>query len=264
MTDLATERLGDPHGAPVVVVHGTMDRAAGFRRSARRCSGLDVVIYDRRGYADSRDRGLSPDLAAQVGDLREVVEWLGRSPVTLVGHSFGGLICAHFAIETPSAVRSLGLWEPPMPWLAWYRSAVGERARQLGEQHDGAAAAEAFLRAMVGDRIWDRMPEAMRAERRSEGAALLADLEMCRRPEAQFDPAALTVPTIVGWGTESPERFGRSTALLLEELPNAWGIEVAEASHGVHLSHPQEFAAFMQATAARGEPNPPEPAGSEA
>lgn len=252
MIDLAHERLGDRGGAPVVVVHGTMDRGGGFRRAARRCHGLDIVLYDRRGYAGSVDAGLSVSLEEQLDDLRGVLGWFDRSPVTLVGHSLGGLLCAHFAIESPAEVRSLGLWEPPMPWLEWYRSDIGERARQLGAERDGEAAAESFLRAMVGDRVWDRMPVSMRTQRRAEGSALLADLDMCRRPEARFDAASVATPTIVGWGSESPERFRRSAALLLESLPDAFGVEVAGSSHGVHLSHPDEFAAFIQASAARG------------
>lgn len=245
MDGLAVRRDGEPGGPTVIVVHGTMDRAAGFRRSVRRTHGLDVVLYDRRGYAASRSAGLSPSIGAQVQDLSAVVSWAGDGPVVVVGHSLGGLIGAHLSINEPARVAALGLWEPPMPWLEWYTSSAGEGALRIGQLRDGSAAAEFFLRAMVGDRIWERMPPSMRAERLAEGPALLADLDLCRRPEARFDPADLRCPVVIGCGSESHERFRRSAALLAEEVPGAVTFEIPGANHGAHLSHPDEFARFM-------------------
>lgn len=252
---LAVTRLGEGNGPTVVVVHGTMDRSAAFRRSARRVEGLDLVLYDRRGYSKSAGSGLSPDVASQVADLSRVVHWASSRPVVLVGHSLGGLISAHLAIAEPDRVRAVGLWEPPLPWVEWYRSSAGERALRLGRTTDGSAAAEYFLRAVVGDRIWERMPPDMQNERLAEGPTLLADLDLCRRPEARFEPVDLGCPAVVGWGSESPWRFRRSAAMLLDEMADAEGFEVEGAGHGVHLTHPTEFVRFIEATVDRGVPS---------
>ena len=81
---LAVDRMGDPAGPTIVIVHGTMDRAASFRRAVRKLPDHDVVLFDRRGYARSREAGSSPDIAAQVADLLAVVEWTGADDVCLV------------------------------------------------------------------------------------------------------------------------------------------------------------------------------------
>ena len=170
----------------------------------------------------------------------------------LVGHSLGALLSFHASLAAPDVVTCLGAWEPPLPWREEYSSALRDRPSVLGHLEDPEAAAEAFLRSMVGDRLWDRMPSAMRAERRAEGVALVADLQMCRRPEAEVDFHAVVRPTLLGCGAASAERFRWSARHLLEALPDAMLVEVAESQHGAHLSHPTEFAAFAAAARARG------------
>ena len=241
----------DADGPPIVIVHGTMDRAAGVRRTARALEGYDVVAFDRRGYAGSRDAGLSPHMADQVADLVAVIELLDRGAATIFGHSLGALVALHTAVVRPDLVAAVGAWEPPLPWFEWYGDSAGTRARDLARSEDPAAAAESFMRMMIGDRIWDRLPRATQDERRAEGQALVADLTLCRRPDARLDPSLVEVPVLVGFGSESPERFRRSAATLMGALPDPMSLEVADASHGVHLSHPTELATFARAAAAR-------------
>jgi pimeloyl-ACP methyl ester carboxylesterase len=249
---LAVDRLGDPDGPTVVIVHGTMDRASSFRRAARRAVGLDVVLYDRRGYARSLAAGVARDVPTQVADLLEVVAWTGAEDVCVVGHSLGGLLALHAAAARPDVISCVGAWEPPMAWFDWYTAGVGERAAALGRLEEPAAAAEHFLRGMIGEALWERMPQAMRDERRAEGVALVADLELCRLPSAALDFGTVRQPVLVGCGAESAERFRRSADHLMSHLPDAVLVEVAESNHGVHLSHPAEFGAFIVAARAQG------------
>ena len=73
-----------------------MDRHASFARlRARLAPSCDVLLYDRRGYAASRD--LEPQAAGiedHVADLLGLLE--GRAAL-LFGHSLGGDIALAFA-----------------------------------------------------------------------------------------------------------------------------------------------------------------------
>ena len=73
--------------------------------------------------------------------------------------------------------------------LAGYDVAVHFRS-------DPAAAAERFMRRLIGEARWDALPERTRATRRAEGVALVGELSDLRA-HAPWLPGAVTVPV---WG----------------------------------------------------------------
>lgn len=248
---LAVSRYGSPAGLPVVLIHGAMDRSAGFRRCIRHLPDHRVTTYDRRGYAGSLDAGISATMTESVADLLMIIDAETDGPVAVVGHSLGGLIALHAGLARPDRVVSVGAWEPPMPWLEWYVSNAASNALRVAANDEPGDAAEAFMRTMIGDRLWERLPLSIRTERRAEGPTLLADLEMTRSDASRLDLSQLVVPVTAGSGSDSQERFRRSAATLMAEVPGAMEIEVAGSNHGVHLSHPGEFAAMIAAVVAR-------------
>ena len=250
---LAAARFGDlaPGELPVVLVHGAMDRSSGLRRSVRHLQPSVVVTYDRRGYAGSLAAGISTTMAAQVADLLAVIGAVTDGAAVVVGHSLGGLIALHAAITAPDRVVAVGAWEPPMPWEEWYVSAAARAAMDVGDGLDPADSAERFMRSMIGDRLWERLPAEFRAERRAEGATLRADLTLSSAPETRLDLASVTVPVVAGFGSESPERFHLSAKAVAAGVPHGEVYEVQGSSHGVHLSHPSDFAGFVRAVLRR-------------
>jgi len=240
----------DAAGGPtVVLVHGSLDRGASFTRTIRRLSDLGVVTYDRRGYEGSFD-GSTLDLAGHIGDLLEVVAAIpGGRPVTAVGHSVGGDVVVGAALEQPTRFASLGAYEPPMPWLGLPRR-TAPRPWLPGDPGDEA---EAFFRRMVGDATWDRLPAEVRARRRAEGPALVADL-VAMRGEAPFDVTALRVPVVFGRGGPASAAHHRDTvAWLASHVPGAVLEEIDGAAHGAHLTHPDGFARLVRMAVALGE-----------
>ncbi|HET9690915.1 MAG TPA: alpha/beta hydrolase [Acidimicrobiales bacterium] len=231
---------GDPGAPPVVVVHGAMDRASSFGRLAKRLRDLDVIAYDRRGYAGSFDRGPSTCFDHQVDDLLEVLD---GAPAVLVGHSYGGNVVLAVAAEHPQLVPSAVVFEAPAPWEPWWPD------RSATDGRDPAEVAERFMRRMVGERTWGALPASTRAARRAEGATMLAEVAALGavRP---YDPAAVRAPVVVGWGAGSPEHLRQAARQLVDDLPDATGVEVAGSSHGVHLTHPGDLAALVRAAVA--------------
>ena len=244
------------HAAPdasaptVVVVHGAMDRAASFGRVARHLGDVTLVRYDRRGYARSAALGVGT-LDDHVADLLAVVD--GR-PVTVFGHSIGGVIALVAAQRSPELVRSLLVYEAPSPWSPWWPSRSGRAVTDpaADDQIDRSPAdeAEAFMRRAIGDRYWERLPARTRADRRSEGPALLADLASLRSG-APYDPRAIAAPTVVASGGETSGWHARAARELAVALANGELTTVAGAGHGVHLSHPTATAALVRQALAR-------------
>jgi len=232
--------------ALVVLIHGSMDRASSFAKVLRELPDAHVLAYDRRGYARSASTGPPPvDLDGQVDDLLELLD--GRRAV-LAGHSFGGDIAMAAAIREPGQIIALVAYEPPMPWLpTWPNDSAGNAALVAAGSSGPAAAAEAFMRRLVGDAVWERLPPGTRAARRAEGPALLADMA-CMHPPAgvPLDPARVTVPTVLGRGTHSRPHHRANCEHLPSLMPDAALVDIDGAGHGCHFSHPAAFADLVR------------------
>lgn len=246
---LAVYRRGAHDGAPgVLFVHGSMDRAAGFLRAARRLRAERLTLYDRRGYGRSVDAGTAGTIDELVADLLEVLDAGGASVV--VGHSLGAVVALAAAARAPDRIRAVGAFEPPLAWRPWWPAhSAGGRAREVAGAGPGAAA-EQFLRRILGDEAWEALPDATKARRRREGPALLADLAAVRAGPP-FDPASLTCPVVVGYGTATEARHRRACEELAGELHDVEVVAVEGAPHGAPSTHPDAFASFVRRAAAR-------------
>ena len=239
---------GDP--ATVVFVHGSLDRSAAFARVQRHLADLRVVRYDRRGYGRSLALGPAPSFAAQVDDLEDVV---ADQPAVVVGHSLGGVIALALAQRRPDLVRAVVAYESPMSWRPWWPTATAGSSAMAADV-DAEAAAERFMRRMVGDERWEALPERTRAQRRAEGPALVAEIRSVRDPDRPpYEPERVAVPVVAAHGTESVAHHRETARALAGEAPHAELVTVEGASHGVHLTHPAELARLARIALQRAE-----------
>jgi pimeloyl-ACP methyl ester carboxylesterase len=226
----------------VVLIHGSMDRGPSFSRVVTRLSDLRVLTYDRRGYHRSRHAlPLAYTLEEHVDDLFTVLA--GRH-VVVAGHSYGGAMALAAAWRRPEQIRAVVAYEPPTPWLPWWpkRSAGGSAAGARGPED----AAETFMRRVIGDARWERLPERTRARRRDEGHALMAEMASMRDDGAPFDATRVSVPTVIARGELSAPHHRRGAEALADLIPGAELVEVEGAGHGAHLTHPDAIAAIVR------------------
>jgi len=229
-------------GAPIVVlVHGAMDRSTSFAKVARRLEDLRVVRYDRRGYGHSRPAGPG-GIDEHLADLLAVI---GERPCTLVGHSYGGTLSMLAAEKRPDLIRSLLVYEPPLPWIAAYLGA-SRGVTALADAATPEDAAEQFMRFMIGSDRWDRLPARTKAERRAEGPALAADVEALREGVELFEIEQLAVPMVVARGSEASPRHVAACEHLVAQVAGAEAAVIDGAAHGGHLSHPGPFSELVR------------------
>ena len=243
--DLAVVESGDVHASLVALVHGSMDRMAGFTKLTRRLGDrYRVLRYDRRGYGQSRAVPGPYTIATHVDDL---VALLDGRPALVFGHSLGGNIALAAAQRHPDVVRGAITFESPLTWQPWWpRRTAGAVA------DDGAASpadvAERFMRRMIGDSLWERLPDKTRAERRAEGVALVGELTDLRANEP-WVASAISTPVIAARGELGAEHHARGMAWLAARLGCPL-VVVPGARHGAHSSHPDAMAALIDELAA--------------
>jgi pimeloyl-ACP methyl ester carboxylesterase len=231
-----------PADAPVIVlVHGSMDRSASLVRLARQLDeDFRVVRYDRRGYGRSKPHEGPFTVTAQVDDLRRVLD--GRRPVVTFGHSYGGNVALAAVARDPQVTASVCVFEVPLSWFDWW---PGTTRRWNTADTDPGDVAERFMRRVVGDSVWERLPGAVRAERRSEGWVLDREIHDLAAA-APWTAEQITVPVRAVYGAETAGHHRDATHLLAGLLSDEPAVCIEGAGHTGPATHPGAVAAAIR------------------
>lgn len=242
-TRIAYWRSGS--GDPLVLVHGTSaDHARWARVLPLLESRFSVIAIDRRGRGASGD---SPQYAIEreFEDIAAVIDEI-HEPVTLVGHSYGG-ICSLEASALTSGVARLILYEPPIPvGIEIYAPGILDRLDWLLEAHDREGILMTFMTEIV------QMPSTQ-AERFRElpgwdaRVALAHTVVRETRTHAhyRFEPdrwRQCGVPTQLLHGGDSPSFLVKATELLHATLPQSSIRVLPGQQHVAMETAPEMFA----------------------
>ena len=238
-----SESAGGPDAPIAVVVHGSMDRSAGLLRLSRRLDATHRVIrYDRRGYGRSAGLGPPWSVEANIDDLDALLADASPRSGIVFGHSFGGNVALGLASRRPDAVRAVIVYETPLSWLDWWPGDSAGAAAMAAD--DPGDAAEAFMRRLVGDAVWEGLPPSKRAERRAEGAAMVAELADLRRC-APWRGEEVAVPVLALRGERARPHHRSATQALVDMIPGCRSAVVAGAGHAGPHTHADAVVAAM-------------------
>jgi pimeloyl-ACP methyl ester carboxylesterase len=208
-----------------------------------------VVSLDQRGHGESQwavpAAYRTEDFAA---DLLGLMDALGWTRVTLVGHSMGGHNAMAFAAWHPARVAALVIVDSRPVIPAERLDVMRARGRRPPRVHATAEAAAATFRLLPRDTVAD--------------AALLAHMgrEAVGRRDGgwgwRFDPAThgerrpvdawpllgeITAPTLVVRGGRSPVLTAEMAERLRASIPGASLVTVPDAYHHLTLDAPAAF-----------------------
>ncbi|HEY4333056.1 MAG TPA: alpha/beta hydrolase [Ilumatobacteraceae bacterium] len=239
MTIIWSEEAGDPDTPLIALVHGSMDRSTGMLKLSRRLDDrFRVLRYDRRGYNRSGTPSADYSIGAQVADL---IELLAGRRALVIGHSYGGNVALAAAATHPDLVAGVAVYESPM---SWEPSWPGRAAGVVAEDRDPGESAERFMRMMLGDSLWESLPERTRMARRGEGATFVGEL----RQLASGPPwvaADIRCPLVVAYGTLAREHHRVAMRRLHEQVPGSELVVLDGCRHDAPLSHSALFASAI-------------------
>lgn len=234
--DIHLDITGPDTEISVILVHGTLDRAAGMARVAREISPhVRVSRYDRRGYARSNQLPGPFTVQQHIQDLCDIV---GDRRVVLIGHSFGGNVALGTAERLPQQVLGVSTYETPLSWMPWWS---GQSAGAAAMASDTDEAAQNFMIRLIGFRRWDALPDKTKAERKKEGPTLVGELSSLREGPP-WNPDNIQCELLAGVGTKASEHHRRGAEWIAENTPKGQLVVFDDAGHGAPISHAKEFA----------------------
>jgi pimeloyl-ACP methyl ester carboxylesterase len=239
-TKIVYDKLGN--GSALILVGGAFQDRRGLAAHAALLSkDFTVYNYDRRGRGESSDTQPYA-VAREVEDIEALIQAAGGKAFL-----FGGSSGAALALEAAKqglAITKLAIYEPPFVVDDTRPPVPADIARQLrdlikaGKPGD---AAELFL--VRGANMPPEVVQEMRAAPywpEAEGAALTlpydADImgdTMSGKPLPTKRWQALTIPTLVMGGGQSPAWQQNSLQQLVSILPNATQVTITDQAHDV-------------------------------
>ncbi|WP_426245414.1 alpha/beta fold hydrolase [Nocardioides sp. LHG3406-4] len=245
-------------GRPVVLVHGWPLSGASWSGQvpALTAAGHRVITYDRRGFGQSGKPGADSayDYDTLTTDLDAVLTELDLHDVSLVGFSMGGGEVARYVGTYGEGRVHSAVLAAAVPPCLLKDDAHPDGALTLddiaGMQEQLRADPEAFYGAFLtnffsaGDDL--KVTEEQRQE--ALGLAAQADLhasaECIRSWVSDFtgDLAKVTVPLLVIHGdSDAIVPFEVSGERSAQAVANSELVVVADAPHGLNVSHAAEF-----------------------
>jgi pimeloyl-ACP methyl ester carboxylesterase len=230
-------------GEPVVLVHGShiADAFAPLLAEPVLTEQYRLILYHRRGLAGSTHPDGPLSTAQQAADCRALMQRLDVPRAHVVGHGYGGVIALQLALDTPEAVHSLALLEPPLlsvPSTPQFFEAVGP-VLQMYEAGNKAGAVDGFLQALAGPEYRNLLDRVLP----SAFAQAVADADTFFRIElpvlqqwhfTEAEAWRITQPVLSVLGADSPTLwpgFAEIHQLIQSWLPQAETFVLGGAIH---------------------------------
>jgi len=142
--------LGDPHAAPVLMIHGFPDYWYSWRAlMAGLARDHYVIAIDQRGYnlSDHPAGEQNYQLNDLVGDVAAVLKQAGLPRATIIGHDWGGVVAWQVAMDRPELVDRLVILN--LPHVRGLRRELATNPQQ--------ARSSAYARFFQQDGAWKKL-----------------------------------------------------------------------------------------------------------
>lgn len=243
---LSIEQSGE--GKSIVFLHaGVADKRMWHHQIAELKDDYLVVAYDRRGFGETT---AIDEAFSHVEDLREVLDQLGISTVSLVGCSQGGRIAIDFTLAYPQRVTALVLIAPAVSGAPAPKAFPTDIQAHI-EALDEAENANDLARVnTIEANLWLDGPTSPSGRVSHTVRNLFLEMNgiALNMPELtkEIDPFSaykrlsdLSLPTLVMWGGLDFPHIKERCQYLVDNIPGAKGKEIPDTAHLPNLEQPE-------------------------
>ena len=245
-------QLGDPHGVPVVLIHGYTDSDLDWAPLLPYLSkDFRLVVVDLRGHGESSKPECCYSRLDFAYDVKLLLDALGITRADIVGHSLGSMVAQTFAEYWPQRTGRVVLISStggPPPG-ARPRKPQFDYAAAIRRLHEPIDPDSAFMRE------WWASPEPvdpqfLRRERRNAAAiplqVWLAVLDQgLVDSDLQRTLPRLRAPTLLIWGSADPIMEPPVRRTLRRALPRAKVVIFPGLGHNPLWEDPRACAAVI-------------------
>lgn len=226
-------------GPSVVFAHGVGgNHAIWFNQIPFFARSYQVVVFDHRGFGNSRDNANGPGRSRFVEDLKALLDHLGIERTALVGQSMGGGTCTGFTVRYPERVSALVLADTiigiKLPdQLASRMANVRKRTEELA-QLDRVLGPTFHKKEPVQSQLYSQINSFNMVNRSSLGGSFGSGYT----PQELADTK---VPIMFVVGRDDILIPPDVVAAMHQLIPGSQFLEVPDCGHSVYFEDPKTF-----------------------
>ncbi len=255
-------------GEKVFLIHGS---SSDYRTWDKQIEFLSkeyhVIAYSRRYHYPNKkiDEHADYSMREHVEDLKEIIKYFGNTPVNLIGHSYGALLCIELACINPELIKSMVLAEPPAirlfvsntpkpkeilslllkrPRTALSIIKLGatgiDPAAKAAGKNDMVSAMELTGKAILGKSFFNNLTK----ERRDQALINLSAAELTGSGFLPIDSDKLRgtkFPVLLVNGKLSPKVFSNLSDRIEELISGVKRVTISNSSHIMHEDNFEEY-----------------------
>lgn len=212
-TDIFYTDTGNTGKTPVILLHSSAASARQWAVLSHQLAGdyrliaPDLIGYGQSGPFPGGDKLTLSDEAHMVHAMLDMLD----EPAHLIGHSYGGAVALHTALEAPERVRSLGLYEPVSffvlgkddPALHEIQG-VARHVEDSIDKGDNETGMSGFVDYWNGPGTWDAIRPVTRAALAAVTPKLIHDFfAIMTEPDSHDALSKLAIPTTIFCGSDT-------------------------------------------------------------
>ena len=226
-------------GFPLVLAHGIGgNHASWYQQVPVFAERYRTIVFDHRGFGNSRDRADGPGRSRFVADLAALLDHLEIRQAALVAQSMGGGTCALFTVKHPERVKALVLADTlvglQLPPALQEQAGAAARAADRLSQLERVLSASFRERNPAGRELYSAIASFNGVDRKSLTGALGAGATL-----EQLGAAG--VPILFLMGAEDAVFPAALVAQVQKQVRGSRYVEIPHAGHSVYFESPAAF-----------------------